>query len=46
MKKARIITYYQVVDENGVTIDTAHRLVDAVLIRDRYNDEKKKENKI
>lgn len=37
MKKAKIITYYQIVDENGIVIDNAHRLSDAVKIRDKYN---------
>ena len=38
MKKAKIIRYYQIVDENGIVIDNTHTLKDAVITRDRYND--------
>ena len=37
MKKAKIIKYYQVVDENGIAIDTAHTHRDAMKIKIEYD---------
>ena len=36
MKKAKIIKYYQVVDESGITIDNAHTYKEAILIKKEY----------
>ena len=39
MKKARIIRYYQVVDENNITIDNAHTYRQAKEMKKNYDSQ-------
>jgi len=40
MRKAKIIKYYQVVDEQGILINTAHTYKQAVKMKRDYDAEK------
>lgn len=40
MRKAKIIKYYQVVDEKGILIDTAHTYKQALKMKMDYDAEK------